>query len=321
MTTFNLVLDVIGSSGLAPQALFAVLSEPDLEAAIDAMTSELPDRFRRTEAGFVVDFGPSTVISSGVATSGELELSLIDLESGSGPLTGRVEFALAGFAIDGRAPAVDGVALDLDLTQVDGDQVAGTVTLSSPVKGIGSEITGNLEFDSRNCELFPVGGSITVTVDGEARTISFSNRCDGGYSVDIPSAEFYRADMRVRNCDGSWSAQNEAFHLIQEDGELAADPSAPTTFGRVRWSVAGSVGVSDAEVLFARSAGKSGDGSQRVGWIHAAKSSPGGGVFYFTGPYGYDVDDGECSAGYVHDRGDPDFEPALIVPCEGPCTP
>ncbi len=321
VTTFNSVLDVLGPSGLAPAAFFETLRSPDLEATIDAMATEVSDRFVRTSTGFVADFGPGTGISSGMSTSGRLEVSLIGLDPSGGDLSGRVELSLDGFAIDGRAPVVDGVALDLDLAQVDGDQVAGTVTLSSPVKGVGSDITGSLEFDTRLCELFPVGGSITVTVDGEPRTITFSDRCDGGYGVNIPSAEFYRADLRVRDCGGAWQTEHEAFHLIQEDGELAADPSAPAALGRARWSATGTVGASDATARFARSAGKSPDGSQRVGWLHAARSSPGGGVVYYTGPYGYDIDDGACSASYYHDRDDADFEPALLEPCDGPCTP
>jgi len=322
VTTFNSLFDVLAPSGLAPGGYFEILRAPDLETTIDAMASDLPGRFGRTPNGFSSDFGEGTEISSGVSVSGRLEMSLIDLDGSGGGLTGRVVLSLDGFAIDGRAPVVDGVALDLDLAQVDGDQVAGTVTLSSPAKAAGSDITGSLEFDTRICELYPVGGSITVTVGGEQRTISFSDRCDGGYEADIPSADFYRADFPARTCDGAWAGDHEQIYLIQEDGELAADPGAPAAYGSARWSAAGEVSSSDATVRFARSAAKSPDGSQLAGWLHVAKSSPGGGgVVYYTGPYGYDVSDGGCSASYYHGRDDPEFEPALLEPCDGPCAP
>lgn len=319
VATFNSIFDVLAPSGFSPQAFFEVLADPDLADTLDAMASGMPDRFRRTAAGFVVDFGPGTEISSGTSTSGALEVSLVDLDASGGNLTGRVILEADGFAIDGRAPVVSGVAMDLALSQVDGDQLAGTVTLSSPTKAAGSDITGVMEFDSRICELYPIGGSITVTVGGEPRTITFSDRCAGGYGVDIPSASYYRVDMRVRDCDGGWRAEREAFHLVQEDGELAADPSAPADLGRARWAASGSVGT-DADVRFARSAVKSPDGTQRVGWLHGARDPSGGGTYY-TGTYGYDVSDGACSGSWVHGRDDPEFEPALLEPCDGPCVP
>ena len=204
---------------------------------------------------------------------------------------------------------------------MDGDHVAGSVGITSPAKAGGFGAVGSLEFDSRICESFPVAGSITVTVDGEPRTISFSDRCDGGYGVEFASANFYRYHMRVRDCAGGWQGDDEMLYLIEEDGELAVDPSAPPGLGRAEWIALGRIGFGVAELSYGRLTPGSADGNRRVGWFRGMESSPGGGVIYYPGVYGYTVEDGGCRASYYHDRDDPGFEPAILQPCDGPCMP
>ncbi len=163
--------------------------------------------------------------------------------------------------------------------------------------------------------------SLAITVDGEPRTISFSDRCDGGYGVEFASANFYRYHMRVRDCAGGWQGDDEMLYLIEEDGELAVDPSAPPGLGRAEWIALGRIGFGVAELSYGRLTPGSADGNRRVGWFRGMESSPGGGVIYYPGVYGYTVEDGGCRASYYHDRDDPGFEPAILQPCDGPCMP
>ncbi len=317
----NTFLATLGSEGFAIRPLFGLLASTPIDDLLDLSASSL-DFISRTDDGLHIDFGGGQQMSGGATAMGEAEISYLDVTANGATLTGMVTALFPDFQIDGRAFAVDGISLDLDLRQVDGDHVAGTVEISSPLDGSGPAATGSLQFDSRICESFPVGGSITITIDGEPRTISFSDRCDGGYGVSFASASFYRYRMRVRDCDGNWQGGYEMLHLIEEDGELAADPTAPPGFGRADWLARGRVLFGAAELLFVRWEAGSHSGSRRIGWFRGLESSPGGGVIYYPGVYGYSIEDGGCRASYFHGRDEPGFEVAILEPCnDGPCVP
>jgi len=320
VATLNGLFDVLGENGFAPRDFFDVLRSPGLDDYMDDTVAALPDRFRRTANGLIVDFGPKTQVSTGTSIGGELSVSLHDIDAGGNALTGRVVLDLDSFHIDGRAPVVDAVQLDLDLDRVGSNDVAGTVSLSSPAKAV-PDIVGELEFDTRLCEFFPVGGSITVTIDGEPRTLDFTDSCDRSFEVDIPTVEYFRYRMRVRECNGAWQGTEEIIHLVSEDGELSVDPSSPrpNQSGTGRYSVTGTLQYGDVELFFGGPAVMAAGGEQRDGRFYGERSTHGS-TYYYTGTYSYMVTDGGCTAFHNHSRDDPDFWAGILEPCVGGCT-
>jgi hypothetical protein len=174
---------------------------------------------------------------------------------------------------------------------------------------------GSLEFDTRICERYPIGGSITVTIGGEERTISFDDSCDGSFQIDIPSAEFYALNMPMNDCEGNPPGEDPpSIHMVDEDGQLSVDPSSPAeTSGRARFVSTGRVDSSGASVRFGQKGGS--DGQRRIGSFVGTKGAGG----YWAGIYGYTVSEGECSSSYHHGRDDPGFSPGIIISCTGPC--
>jgi hypothetical protein len=169
----------------------------DLDGFLDDFTAAFPEYYHRTADGLLIDYGYRTVLGTGASVGGTLPVSLSAISATSGSLTGRVVLDLDDFHFGGRAPVVDAVQLDLDLDRVGGSPVAGTVTLGSPAKAE-PVIQGELEYDTRICELLPVGGSITVTINGEERTVTFSDACNWSFGINIPTIEHLRYRMRVR---------------------------------------------------------------------------------------------------------------------------
>jgi len=307
-------------SGFAPSEVFELLRAGDLATYLDDIALGFPDRATRTPDGIVFDLGAGTALGGVMFASGRVGFEDASTTDGT-TVTGTMTIDFDQMAVDGRAPVVDNLELGLDLTQVEGDQVAGTVSLGSArlAKSV-TNFGGSLVFDTRICELYPIGGSITVTIDGEVRTLTFTDSCDGSFEVDIPSASFYSLSLPMRDCQGVSPADPQILHLIDEDGQLSVDPSSPAEVtGRCRYAATGRVLASEASVRFAQKAGPQSAGERRVGGYQGQYQSSHGGPGYFTGSYGYTVAETGCQSSYYHGRDDPDFVAGILEECDGPC--
>jgi hypothetical protein len=306
-------------SGFAPGMVFKMLRAGELASYLDDLAADQPDRTTRTAAGIEFDLGSGTALGGAMFASGRVGLEDASVTDGT-TVTGTVRIAFDQTAVDGRTPLVDDLELGLDLTQVGGDQVAGTVSLGSTKLGKSvTQLSGSLAFDTRICELYPIGGSITVTIGGEQRTLTFSDRCDGGFDVTVPSAAHYHLTLFMNDCRGNPPADPQEIHLIDEDGELCVDPSSPPSlYGRRLFAATGRVLPSEASVRFVQKAGSVADGERRVGSFQGLYQSYQGGDGYYTGTYGYSVSEGECQSSYYHGRDDPDFAAGYLQERAGP---
>jgi len=302
-------------SGFDPGDVFELLRAGELQGYLDELAVEMPDRAMRTADGIVFDLGSGAVLGETMLASGTVDFSDATATDGTS-VTGTVTVDFDELGVDGRSPVVEDLQLGLALAQVDGDQVEGTVTLASSAmaKSV-SDFGGSLEFDTRICERYPIGGSITVTIGGELRTITFDDSCDGSFQVDIPSAAFYALNMPMNDCAGNPPGEDPpSIHMVDEDGQLSADPSSPAeTSGRLRFVSTGRVNSSSASVLFGQRGGS--DGERRIGSFVGTKGQGG----YWAGIYGYTVSEGECSSSYHHGRDAPGFSPGIMIACTGPC--
>jgi len=309
------MLMLLFESGFEPAVMFEALRAGDIAIYFDDLASNLPDRVTRTTDGIVFDLGAGTVIGDGLFAAGTVGFGDASITDGTS-VTGTANLDFSETAVDGRSPFVEDLELGFDLAQVDGDQVAGIVTLdSSALAKSATDFGGSLVFDTRICERYPIGGSITVAIGGEERTITFDNSCDGSFGIDIPSASFYSLNMAMNDCEGNPPGEEPPdIHMVDEDGQLSVDPSSPaSTSGRARFVATGSVGSSGATVRFAQKGGV--DGERRVG-SYVGTQGQGG---YWAGIYGYTVSDGECTSSYHHGRDDPGFSPGIMIACSGPC--
>jgi hypothetical protein len=307
-------------TGLTPGVFFEALRAGDLAGYLDDLADEMPDRVERTANGMVFDLGAGTPVGDVLFASGKVGFEDASATDGTS-VTGSVTLDFGDVGVDGRAPVVDDLELGLDLARVGSEQVAGTVTLASTTlaKSV-SAFSGSLQFDTRICELYPIGGSVTVTIGGEVRTLTFTDRCDGGFSIDIPSASFYLLTLPMKDCQGNTPAEPEVIHMVDEDGELSVDPSSPArTTGRVLYSTRGRVDSSTAAVGFSRKAGSGSSGERRVGSFRGSVNDHPGQPAYWAGIYSYTVSEGDCRSSYHHGRDDPGFEAATFVACTGPC--
>jgi hypothetical protein len=327
IATVNALFDTLEAGGFDMRAVFDLLSSGDLAEQLDQSAEDLPGYVTRTTDGIVIDVGAGSLLATGFSCGGELELSFSGFDGSGGSADGSIGFELDGFNIDGRSAIVDRVDADFDLESVGGDHVAGTVTLSSSGGKTVTDLTGNLEYDTRDCPTYPIGGSMTVTVGGEQRTVTFSDRCDGGFDYDVPSAEFYRSRMQCRDCDGQWEPSERVIHLVAEDDELTVDPASPQVdeTGRGRYTASGRVGYSDAELRFAQPAAKSNvksNGATQlfgVAYLGERRSYGGGRYYYAGGGYLYAIYGGGCSSSYYHGKND-SLRFFVIENCDGRCT-
>ena len=304
-------------SGLDPRIAFEMLRADALADFLDLIATEIPDRVTRLDNGVVFDLGPGAVIGGVIFAAGRVALGDSSVTDGT-TVNGTMRISFDQTAVDGRAPVVDDLEISLDLAQVGGDHVAGTVTLGSVQ--LGKAVTnfgGSLQFDTRICELYPIGGSIVVVIDGEDRTLTFTDSCDGSFQVEIPSAGYYSLTMSMRNCQGAMSPDPQVIHLIDEDGQLSVDPSSPPEInGRRRYTATGRALLSESSVQFARKAGPGSEGERMVGGFQGQVQNPGG---YYSGTYGYTVAENGCQSSYYHGRDDPNFAAAILQECDGPC--
>jgi len=307
-------------SGVLVRLVFETLRTGTL---LDAIEAGLPDRVTRIPGGIVTELGRGTMMGDTMFVAGSIRLLDASVYEGS-RVTGTLTIDIEDVAVDGLAPVVGDLELGLDLAQIGGDEVAGTVTLGSVglSKSV-SQFGGSLEFDTRICELYPIGGSITVMIAGEERTLTFSNSCDGSFDVDIPSAEYFSLFMETRNCQGAKTAGQQVMHLIQEDGQVSVDPSSPpNSTGRRRYDARGSVGSTtsyEASIRYAQKAGAGSAGERRVGGFQGQIGDSSNYVYY-TGSYGYTVAEGDCRSSYYFGRDSPDFGAAVLTECEGSCA-
>jgi len=305
-------------SGFSPGTAFEMLRSGGLADFLDLIAAELPDRVTRTADGIVFDSGPGSVVGGAMFVSGRVGLEDASVTDGAA-VTGSVTIDFDQAAVDGRAPVIDDLELGLDLAQVAGDHVAGTVTLGSArLSKAVTDFGGSLVFDTRICQHYPIGGSITITIDGEDRTLTFTDSCDGSFQVDIPSAGYYSLSMSMRDCQGGVPADPQVVHLIDEDGQLSVDPSSPPDItGRRRFAATGRALLSESSVRFAQKAGPVNEGGRRVGGFQGQMQNPGG---YYSGTYGYTVAENGCQSSYYHGRDDPDFVAGVLEECDGPCA-
>ena len=317
----NMLFDALSDGSLLAREALLLLTEENAEGLLDALAAAAPHYVTRTPDGVVIDAGLGELTPGGYIVGGRIELALADgFTSGGGQVNGGFTLTGDGFHVDGVAPAIDTIQGSVDLEQVAGDHVVGTITLA-PRSAAPTALTGTVQIDTRICALYPIGGSISVDIGGETRTISFSPTCSGSYGVQFPSAARYRYEMLVRNCDGSWQGSWDTMFLISEDGLLVADPTASPPYGRATWTAAGWLGSGDVQLRYARPGGRSPDGVERVGWYRGLRNEPYPGIIYYTGVYGYRVREGACTAYYNHGRRDPEFSVATLQPCDGPCIP
>jgi hypothetical protein len=307
-------------AGLEVERVFDLLHGQGLGTMFDVLALARPDVATRTEAGIIYDLGSGVPLGESVFAGGRLEIEDLTVADGD-RLTGTVHLGFDGAGIDGRAPVVDDLELGLDLARVDGNGVAGTVTLGLPGRAKSADgLAGEVQFDTRVCELYPVGGEIRVSVAGEERIIRFSDRCDGGFEAVIPSSGHYELNLPATSCSGDQLPQSLVAHLMTEDGEVVVDPSSsPGTTGRRRWSTAGSVNPSEAAVRYVGREGTGPLGDRRRGSFQGQRQTHGGELIYYTGTYGGTVVGDGCSAGRYDGRDDPDFVPGLLTVCDGPC--
>jgi hypothetical protein len=302
-------------AGFDPAEAFESLRSGELQSIFDEIAAGMPGRAVRTADGITFDLGAGTVLGRTMFAAGRVGLSDASTTDGT-TVNGTVSIDFGELGVDGRSPVFEDLELGLDLAQVGGDEVAGTVTLASTALAkTATDFGGSLEFDTRICERYPIGGSITVTIGGEERTISFDDSCDGSFQIDIPSAEFYALNMPMNDCEGNPPGEEPpSIHMVAEDGQLSVDPSSPAeTSGRLRFVSTGRVDSSGASVLFGQKGGS--DGQRRIGSFVGTKGDGG----YWAGIYGYTVSEEECTSSYHHGRDDPGFSPGIIISCTGHC--
>jgi len=306
-------------SGGSIRTAYELLQEGIL---LDAIEGELPEFVTRTPGGIDINLGGGAGLGETVFAAGRISLEHASAVDGS-HVTGTLTVDFDDMAVDGLAPVVNDLELGLDLTQITGNHITGTMTLGSTgLSKTVDQLGGSLVFDTRICEIYPIGGSITVTISGEERTLTFSNRCDGGFEADIPSAEYYSLALSINSCQGGKMAQRRVINLIKEDGMVSVDPSSPPGIeGRRRYDARGVIGDGgpfEASIQFAQKAGAGNDGERVIGSFQGRQTGSDDYVYY-TGSYGYSVAEGECRSSYLNGRDDPNFEPGILMQCEGPC--
>jgi hypothetical protein len=309
----------IFESGLVPLETFELLRANELAAYLDLLAVEDPDRVTRTSDGIEFDCGEGTVIGD-MLVSGLVSLE-DETTSDATAVSGELRIGFTEVAVDGLEPVVGDLELGLELARVENDHMAGEISVGS-VGGAkdGPTIEGTLEFDTRICESYPIGGTITVTLGAEQRTVTFTDACDGSFEVDVPSARFFSLALPMNDCAGGKLSDQPAIHLIAEDGRLSVDPASPPDVnGRRRFAAVGTVGATRAELRFVQRAAGDGASARRVGGFRGQYQSHPGGPGYYTGSYGYTVAEGDCSSSYYHGRDDPDFEAGVLQECDGPC--
>jgi hypothetical protein len=216
---------------------------------------------------------------------------------------------------------VGNLDVGLDLAAVDGDQVTGTVTLGSTrLAKTMKTFTGTLIFDTRICAQYPIGGSITVTVGDELRTISFTDSCDGSFQIEIPSATYYSLSLPMRNCDGTQPPEPRFVALVDEGDQLSVDPSTPAARGgRRHYGATGRVGPTEASIRLIQRSDPRGGNERWFGVYQGQHQEEPGSPVYYTGSIGYSVATEGCRSSYFNGRDDPDFNPGILRACEGPC--
>lgn len=314
----NMLMELF-EAGLRPADVFELLRADGVGAYFDRVSAIRPEQVTRTGAGVRYDLGAGIELGGRLFASGRISIDDATATDGE-RVTGTLVVRLDGAAVDGRSPLVEEVQLGLDLARVGADGVAGTVTIagSGSAKAVDA-LSGEVEFDTRVCELYPVGGEIRATIQGEERLIRFSDRCDGGWEAVIPSASYYELNLPVSNCTGSPAPDPLVVYLVEEDGQLAVDPGSAPQTGRRTFSAAGAVTSTEASVRFAQKAGPGVDGVRRTGRFQGERQFSGGELIYYTGPYGGAVSEGECVASDYSGREDPDFSPGVLQACDGPC--
>jgi hypothetical protein len=322
--TVNVLYDALSDGSLPMRATLLSLVDGGADALLDAIAAAAPDRATRTAEGIMYDNGLGSLSAGGTIVGGRVELEVADdFQSGSGQASGGFSIAFDGFHVDGVAPAIGSIQGSLDIQRTDGDHVSGTITLGAP--GVeASIVSGNLQVNTGICDNLPVGGEVIIEIDGIEYVININELCNGSFQSNVPSGTYWRYEMRVRNCDGSWKDQWDTIFLINDRGRLTVDPGAPAPYGRQTWTVRGDLpeNAPHVELHFLRTPSRSPDNHGRLGAFRGGRNEPAPGTIYYTGLYGYDVWTSECSTKrYYHSRSDPDFSAAILQPCDGPCTP
>ena len=199
--TTETIMGFLGGQGLEGPVtlpeLVSVIADEGVDGLLDGIESSLGNGvMTRSSTGAVLDFGSGTTIG-GQVLAGEVELTFSDIVLGGGVVQGTVTELHRGYTVDGVAPALKQLTVELDLATRSDGSVHGTMALNgsseeataSSLAAGGTTLSGLVDIDSAICLYYPVGGSVTLSLpDGEIATVRFGPDCDGGFDSEVTLA-------------------------------------------------------------------------------------------------------------------------------------
>jgi hypothetical protein len=157
-----------------------------LDALLDEVVDANPGFSTRTANGIELDFGNGWVFDDGSTASGRATISFTNIVNTSSRVAMDASFANVDLQVNGGLPPVDSATGSMDLAVDGSGHVAGTATASGSGRKDSNSFNGNIEVDTLICRYYPIGGTVTFTIDGQTHTFSYTPECDGDFGYQPP---------------------------------------------------------------------------------------------------------------------------------------
>ena len=270
-----------------------------------------PRTTRKSGNGLVVDYGTGYRAKDGAVYTGSATITTDSFVIAGNRVTWHGTMTPRSLTKDGRplggGTATWSVDYVADGSKVVGD-ASGTATSTSNPGDSGS---GSVHVDTSVCPRYPVSGSIAMTQGGKTTTASFSQSCDGSYTLSGSGLRYDLLDLRVKKCDGTYRTERFRVALVETGGGILKNPvcgNKPLSgFSNVRaW---GTVTNTSVKVSFFGQIGTT--IHNYAGTYTGTRSAPGQ---PFTGSATYTVV-GACSVSYTASGSDASLTPLSSSSC------
>lgn len=185
--------EVFGSLGQTDiEALVSQIQDAGIDDLFDGVVLSFPGPAERTPAGLSLDYGSGWTAHDDTVYSGSVEIDTSALSVNAGGINGSLAITHDDYLVDGEPPAIGPSSWTFDLTERSNGTMVGTIDVGSPagLKSAGS-ISGSIGIDTAVCLEYPISGSLTMILNGQVVSFTFSPHCDGIVDHEIlPSGSF-----------------------------------------------------------------------------------------------------------------------------------
>lgn len=162
-------------------------------------TTTYPQFVHSIPNGILLDFGNGYTTKFGDVLTGSIAITHSNIVTAGSRTTGNFSVIANNVHKNGKYLADGSASGAVDITFDANDKVIGDLTFSGIINSANlstalmdrnlssavqsGAVSGNIHVDGTKCPNYPVSGSVSVTIGGETKTMTFNNKCDGSYST------------------------------------------------------------------------------------------------------------------------------------------